>query len=190
MSKVVKYFSCKDRESRTEILWSLSSADANPKPSNAGSVEASFTDEYALASWADTHRKWFGYVPSEVDVPELNITTNMNAFNIKHRFVRDIYLDGHPIIDTKTCMRYGNFNKDLLTEILNELAEKAERATPIENGKNRYGLDVSYFRSLINRELNRALVDHKPSELARVCARIAKAADSSVLLEPEFTGEE
>ncbi|WP_236987169.1 hypothetical protein [Marinagarivorans cellulosilyticus] len=66
MSEVVKYFSCEDRESRTEILWSLGAAEANPKRSHAGSVEASFTNEYALVAWAGTHRKLFGYVPSEV----------------------------------------------------------------------------------------------------------------------------
>lgn len=57
---------------------------------------------------------------------------------------------------------------------------------PIENGKNRYGLDVSYFRNLINRELNGSLENFKPDELARVFARAARAADSSVLEEEEF----
>ena len=59
---------------------------------------------------------------------------------------------------------------------------------PNEQGKNRYGLDMAYFRNLINRELNhsRGLHDYKPSELARVFARMASAADSAVLSEPEF----
>ena len=32
-----------------------------------------------------------------------------------------------------------------------------EIKVPIENGKNRYGLDMSFFRNLINRELNQPL---------------------------------
>jgi hypothetical protein len=105
------------------------------------------------------------------------------------RFVKNSDVDGHPILDQKSGVLYGNYNKKDLITLMNDLAEKAERATPIENGKNRYGVDVSYFLNLINRELNRPLADHTPSELARVCARIAKAADSDVLLEPEFSGK-
>lgn len=62
-------------------------------------------------------------------------------------------------------------------------------AVPNEQGKNRYGLDVAYFRNVINRELNRSLMDFKPSELARVFARLSRSADDSVLLENEFIGE-
>ena len=61
-----------------------------------------------------------------------------------------------------------------------------QQVPPLENGTNRYGLDVSYFRKLINRELNRGLSDFKPDELARVFARMSKAADSEVLKEREF----
>ena len=62
------------------------------------------------------------------------------------------------------------------------------RATimPSEHGKNRYGLDMAYFRELFNRELNRPLVDFRPDELARVLARAARTADAAVLQEPEF----
>ncbi len=62
------------------------------------------------------------------------------------------------------------------------------RATvmPSEHGKNRYGLDMAYFRGLFNRELSRPLVDFRPDELARVLARAARAADAAVLQEPEF----
>lgn len=59
----------------------------------------------------------------------------------------------------------------------------------IENGKNRYGLDVAYFRRLFNRELNRSLSDYKPSELARNLLRMARTADNSIIAEDEFTGE-
>lgn len=57
---------------------------------------------------------------------------------------------------------------------------------PNEHGKNRYGLDMAYFRSLFNRELNRPLVDFRPDELARVLARAARTADASVLQGNEF----
>lgn len=57
---------------------------------------------------------------------------------------------------------------------------------PDEQGANRYGLDMAYFRNLFNRELNRPLVDYRPSELARVLARAARTADSKVLVEAEF----
>src|SRR5690554_2648497 len=62
------------------------------------------------------------------------------------------------------------------------------RATvmPSEHGKNRYGLDMAYFRELFNRELSRPLVDFRPDELARVLARAARTADAAVLQEPEF----
>lgn len=75
-----------------------------------------------------------------------------------------------------------------------ELAKANERVReleqnqlPIENGENRYGLDVSYFRNVINRELNRSLYNYKPDELARVLARISRTADKSVMFEPEFS---
>ena len=62
-----------------------------------------------------------------------------------------------------------------------------ERASvPNEHGKNRYGLDMAYFRNLFNRELNRPLTDFRPDELARVLARAARAADREVLGEAEF----
>lgn len=57
---------------------------------------------------------------------------------------------------------------------------------PNEIGKNRYGVDVAYFRKTINRELNRSLYDFKPDELARVFARLSVTADRSVIHEPEF----
>lgn len=59
-------------------------------------------------------------------------------------------------------------------------------AVPNEQGKNRYGLDMAYFRNLINREMNRPLVDFRPDELARVFARASRTADATVLQEPEF----
>ena len=69
---------------------------------------------------------------------------------------------------------------------------KPEQQTiiPNEHGKNRYGLDMSYFRNLFNRELNRPLVDFKPSELARVLARASRTADPKVMHESEFQNAE
>jgi len=58
-----------------------------------------------------------------------------------------------------------------------------------ENGTNRYGLDVAYFRNLFNRELNRTLQDYRPAELARNLLRMARTADKSIIAEAEFTGD-
>ncbi|MBL4781820.1 MAG: hypothetical protein JKX92_06215 [Porticoccaceae bacterium] len=63
---------------------------------------------------------------------------------------------------------------------------RADCVAPVENGANRYGVDVSYFRNTINRELNRDLSNFKPDELARVFARLSVTADSSVIFEDEF----
>ena len=68
-----------------------------------------------------------------------------------------------------------------------ELKEVKAQLPPVENGRNRYGLDVSYFRNLINRELNRPLTDYKPDELARICLRMAMTADKMVINEREFS---
>jgi hypothetical protein len=62
----------------------------------------------------------------------------------------------------------------------------ASAAVPNEHGKNRFGLDMAYFRNLFNRELNRPLTDFRPDELARVLARAARTADREVLGEAEF----
>lgn len=70
------------------------------------------------------------------------------------------------------------------------LQRKADCVPPIENGKNRYGVDVSYFRNAINRELNRGLTDYKADELARVLARLSVTADSQVIFENEFQARE
>jgi len=66
------------------------------------------------------------------------------------------------------------------------LQRRIDCAPPIENGSNRYGVDVGYFRKTINRELNRGLSDFKPDELARILARLSVTADSSVIFESEF----
>ena len=63
---------------------------------------------------------------------------------------------------------------------------RADCVPPVENGTNRYGVDVSYFRTTINRELNRDLSNFKPDELARVFARLSVTANSSVIFEDEF----
>lgn len=84
----------------------------------------------------------------------------------------------------------------MIGQLRNQLANANERVKeleknqpPIENGKNRYGLDVSYFRNVINRELNRPLANHKPDELARVFARLSHTANESVIFEPEFSNK-
>lgn len=73
-----------------------------------------------------------------------------------------------------------------VTEYSRPIQRKADCVPPIENGKNRYGVDVSYFRKTINRELNRGLSDYKPDELARVLARLSVTADRLVIFESEF----
>lgn len=53
---------------------------------------------------------------------------------------------------------------------------------------NEYGLDVQYFTLWIQRILGGAgFSRYKPHELARALARISRAADDKVLLEPEFS---
>jgi len=76
-----------------------------------------------------------------------------------------------------------------LTESDALAALKAQWNCPtVEHGKNRYGLDVAYFRNLFNRELNRTLQDYRPHELARNLLRMARTADESVIAEAEFSG--
>jgi len=53
---------------------------------------------------------------------------------------------------------------------------------------NSHGLDVDYFSRKMERMLNGA-DRYTRSEWARECARMAKVADESVLLEVEFVGE-
>lgn len=92
--------------------------------------------------------------------------------------------------------RYVAELEEDLKSLRTQLAKANERVReleqnqlPIENGENRYGLDVSYFRNVINRELNRSLDNYKPDELARVLARISRTADKSVMFEPEFSNK-
>ena len=60
------------------------------------------------------------------------------------------------------------------------------RRKNVDIGMNRYGLDMSYFRNLFDRELNKPLADFTPKELARVLARASRTADPDVMHEPEF----
>ena len=60
------------------------------------------------------------------------------------------------------------------------------RRKNVDIGKNRHGLDMGYFRSLFDRELNKPLADFTPKELARVLARASRTADPDVMHEPEF----
>ena len=73
-----------------------------------------------------------------------------------------------------------------IAELQQEVERLKENQLPIENGTNRYGVDIGYFRKTINRELNHGLENFKPDELARVLARLSRTADKNVLLEPEF----
>jgi len=86
--------------------------------------------------------------------------------------------------------------KRTYNQLFDEMLKEQERNRELaqnqllkENGKNRYGLDVSYFRNAINRELNIPLTNHKPDELARVLARLSRTADESVMFEPEFSNK-
>ena len=73
-----------------------------------------------------------------------------------------------------------------IRELESRIAELERSVPPNEHGTNRYGLDMGYFRNLLNRELNKPLVDFRPDELARVLARASKAAWPEVLQEREF----
>lgn len=96
--------------------------------------------------------------------------------------VASYYTNGICVLDVK------NILAETQAQSL-EALKKEWNCPTIENGTNRYGLDVSYFRNLFNRELNRTLQDYKPSELARNLLRMARTADDSVIAEGEFTGE-
>ena len=50
---------------------------------------------------------------------------------------------------------------------------------------NEFGLDVNYFKRLIERELGE-ISRQTPKDLARVFARMSVAADNSVIFEDEF----
>ena len=50
---------------------------------------------------------------------------------------------------------------------------------------NEYGLDVHYFEKVIKRELS-DIGRQRPSDLARVFARLSVTADRSVIFEDEF----
>jgi len=92
--------------------------------------------------------------------------------------------DDHDNLETLVCPVV--MSPQHLIEILQERDQLKAEVPPNECGSNRYGLDCSYFRGVINRELNRPLVDFKPDELARVLMRMAVTADAAVLSEPEF----
>jgi len=53
------------------------------------------------------------------------------------------------------------------------------------SGTNEYGLDIGYMAGKLNLFL-RDISRHKPSEAARVLARLALVADDSIFSEPEF----
>lgn len=63
---ITKSFNCKTNEQKTEVLWSFEAACI--ENSNAGSqvVSAKFKDEYQLVAWAQTHKKYFETLPTEI----------------------------------------------------------------------------------------------------------------------------
>ena len=77
-------------------------------------------------------------------------------------------------------------NSAVIAALNDRIAELEKEKLPNEHGTNRYGVDVSYFRKTINRELNRDLSNFKPDELARVLARLSVTADKQVVHEDEF----
>jgi hypothetical protein len=92
-----------------------------------------------------------------------------------------------------TMWRADHPDEWMMDEFINaaeQLEAEVERLRgimpPDEHGTNRYGLDMSYFRNLINRDLNRPLDNHQPSDFARMLARMSRTADENVMYEPEF----
>lgn len=61
---VRKRFFAKNMEQRKEILWSLDAGGIEAKVGGCR-ICAMFADEYQLYGWAQTFRRWFGYVPCE-----------------------------------------------------------------------------------------------------------------------------
>ena len=135
--------------------------------------------------------------------------------NQREEFEKDIYSNvehtitsGNVLAEKETgrvaAVFYNDYDLDSVIGRIAELEEQLNVATKllderkyqiellkseipsIENGTNRYGVDVSYFRNTINRELNRSLRDFRPDELARVLARLSNTADANVMHEDEF----
>lgn len=118
--------------------------------------------------------------PSAGVVPEAKEIIDRVVEGLENGFVRCERCGDQEDTATLDCMIDLKRLQSLLT------AAPTAPAVPNEQGKNRYGLDMAYFRKLFNRELLRPLVDFRPDELARVLARAARTADASVLQEPEF----
>lgn len=136
--------------------------------------------------------------PEGIDLRHQNTNRN-RTLNLTVRKLSKIVNHHNPEVDVPIALGVwdcldcvtSELEAPLLREILTLRQEverlKAEPPTPNEQGKNRYGLDMAYFRNVINRELNRPLVDFKPDELSRVFARLSKTADKAVMFEPEFS---
>jgi hypothetical protein len=99
--------------------------------------------------------------------------------------IGDRFLNSDGNWEVITIVEYLEF-EPVVTECSRKMQRKADCVPSNENGTNRYGVDVSYFRKTINRELNRDLRNFKPDELARVLARLSVTADNQVIFEPEF----
>lgn len=72
-----------------------------------------------------------------------------------------------------------------LTRIAQTVIDGLAQLRPACPGKNRFGLDIEYFKRRLNRFI-RDLADFPPDEAARELARIARTADATVLNEAEF----
>jgi len=84
------------------------------------------------------------------------------------------------------AMEVSDIDNNEIAILTAKVKELEDKSIPIENGSNRYGLDIGYFRKTINRELNHSLKDYMPDELARVLARLSVTADKDVIFENEF----
>lgn len=75
-------------------------------------------------------------------------------------------------------------------EIIENLEAGVKSSLPPKpSGVNEFGVDMSYFYALIERELS-DLSRYKRDELARVLARMSYTADPSVMKEAEFNKPE
>lgn len=75
-------------------------------------------------------------------------------------------------------------------QVIEELeADTKPSSPPKPSGVNEFGVDMSYFNAIIERELS-DLSRYKRDELARVLARMSHTADPSVMKEREFNKPE
>ena len=133
-------------------------------------------------------------IPSKPHYAAVNLSFKCKGFNASVLTVSNDDLDFYnkQKFGKELEKRWNEYHE--LRELNKELQGEIERlkalVPPVETGKNRYGLDVGYFRRAINRDLNRGLENYQPDELARVFPRLSVTADKSVMREAEFEGRE